>query len=183
MRKRQSGWGSAFTLVEILVVVVILGIAGAIIVPQIGTRDDRKVEAAARVIIADLIYAQNLAITQQSNHYVMFQLSPPPVKYSLVRSTDMTVVEHPVNKTPYAVTFGTSGSSGMGQITLVSADFRGQSASTDNTLGFDELGTPLVYTGTVSEPMTSGSIVIQCGEHALRIDVEPFTGQITVTAI
>ena len=35
----------AFTLVEILTVVVILGIASAIIVPQISTRDDLKAAA------------------------------------------------------------------------------------------------------------------------------------------
>src|SRR5215475_9916349 len=52
-----------FTLVEILAVVVILGIASAIIIPQIGSRDDMKAAAAARVLIADLIYAQNLAIS------------------------------------------------------------------------------------------------------------------------
>src|SRR2546421_10931160 len=63
---------SGFTLVEILVVVIILGIAGAIIVPSIGSRNDLKAAAAAREIIADLIYTQNLAVTSQGNRYVKF---------------------------------------------------------------------------------------------------------------
>src|SRR5947207_2842939 len=50
----------AFTLVEILAVVVIIGIASAIIIPQIGTRDDMRNTAAVRIIVADLIYAANL---------------------------------------------------------------------------------------------------------------------------
>jgi len=183
MRKRHLIRLPGFTLVEILVVVVILGIAGAIIVPQLGTRDDRTSEAAARVMMADLIYAQNLAITQQSNLYVMFQLTPTFSQYSLVRSSDMTVVSHPVNRTPYTVVFGTGGSSGMQGITLVSADFKGQSATTYQTFGFDEIGTPVVYIGAGSQALTSGSIVIQAGQFKLRIDIEPFTGQITVTAI
>jgi type II secretion system protein H len=184
MRKQHLIRHPGFTLVEILVVVVILGIAGAIVVPQLGTRDDRTSEAAARVMMADLIYAQNLAITQQSNLYVMFQLTPTPSQYSLVRSSDMTVVSHPVNKTPYTVVFGTGGSSGMQGITLVSADFKGQSATTYQTIGFDEIGMPVVlYNGATSQALTSGSIVIQAGQFKLRIDIEPFTGQITVTAI
>ena len=61
-RRRPFGSRRGFTLVEILCVVVILGIASAIIIPQLGTHDDMKVAAAARTVMADLIYAQNTAI-------------------------------------------------------------------------------------------------------------------------
>src|SRR5262245_1732270 len=75
-RKTQRGRAGAavagFTLVEILVVVVILGIASAIIIPQIGSRDDLTAASATRVIMADLIYAQNRAIATQKWHYVQF---------------------------------------------------------------------------------------------------------------
>src|SRR4051794_19271606 len=66
--RRRAG----FTLIEILAVVVILGIASAIIVPQIGSRDDQKAASAARVVMADLLYAQNRAIATQKTHYVLF---------------------------------------------------------------------------------------------------------------
>ena len=61
-----------FTLVEILVVVVILGIAAAVIVPQMSSRDDLRVEGARRMVMADLIYAQNCSIAKQVWHYVVF---------------------------------------------------------------------------------------------------------------
>src|SRR5688572_5754245 len=59
-----------FTLIEILTVIVILGIASAVIAPQIGSRDDIKAKAGARVVIADLLYAQNMAIAKQAYYYV-----------------------------------------------------------------------------------------------------------------
>jgi len=62
----------AFTLVEILMVVVILAITSAIIIPQISSRDDLKVASAARVVMADLIWAQNRAISTQQKQYVFF---------------------------------------------------------------------------------------------------------------
>src|SRR4051812_47762470 len=74
-RHRTLRRSSGFTLAEILAVVVILGIASAIIIPQIGTRDDMRVKAAARTLIADLIYAQNLAISTGQTVYVRFDVA------------------------------------------------------------------------------------------------------------
>src|SRR3954464_12495919 len=85
-RARKTG---AFTLVEILVVVIILGIAGAIIVPSLGSRDDLKAAAAARVIMADLIYTQNLAITSQGNRYMAFNV---PLQNYSVPDADSRVI-------------------------------------------------------------------------------------------
>jgi prepilin-type N-terminal cleavage/methylation domain-containing protein len=165
---------TGFTLIEILVVVVILGIAGAIIVPQLSTRDDLKLTAAARVVMADLIYTQNLAITQQSNHYVRF--SKVAQNYSVFRSSDLSLVTHPVNKNPFVVALNTANMEG---IKVSAASFVGQSAGTSKTLGFDELGTPLVYLSSgVAETMSSGAITFQCGQFQFRITVEPYTGQI-----
>src|SRR5215217_5702595 len=88
-----------FTLVEILMVVLIIGIAGAIIVPQMGSRDDLRAAAAARIVMADLIYTQNLAITLQKNHYIKFDVMNGT--YSVLASPGMTLATHPVEKRPY----------------------------------------------------------------------------------
>src|SRR3954463_12559475 len=96
----------AFTLVEILVVVIILGIAGAIIVPNLGTRDDLKAAAAARVIMADMIYTQNLAITNQGNRYMTFDVVAQ--KYSVIDNTG-AVITHPVDHVPYIQLFSAVG--------------------------------------------------------------------------
>lgn len=170
-----------FTLVEILMVVVIIGIAGAVIIPQIGNRDDLKVSSATRLVMADLIYAQNMAITTQKNHYLVFDTSGQ--SYSVVAAPAMSVLTHPVNKTPYVMTCGPSGAPSLRDITLVSATFKGATTNAYATVGFDELGTPQVWTGTAAETMSSGAIVLQAGANKLQIDIEPYTGQISVKAV
>ena len=168
----------AFTLVEILVVVIILGIAGAIIVPSIGSRDDLKAAAAARVIMADLIYTQNLAITNQGNRFVAFDTAAQ--KYS-VTDSGAVVVSHPVNHVPYVQKFGGTSQADLPDLKLVSTNFVGISGVAQKTIGFDELGTPLTCsTAGVTETLTTGTMTIQAGKYKLKVDIEPYTGQISV---
>jgi prepilin-type N-terminal cleavage/methylation domain-containing protein len=176
----QTGRERAFTLVEILMVVIILGIAGAIIIPQMGSRDDLKAAAAARVVMADLIYAQNLAITKQANHFLEFDLVNQ--RYTVMDAAK-AAVDHPVNHTPFIESFGV-GSSAMQSCRIDSAAFTGTSAQPRLYIGFDELGTPLAWEGTGSpETLVSGNTVIQSGQFKLRVDIEPYTGQISVTPV
>jgi len=169
-----------FTLVEILVVVIILGIAGAIIVPNLGTRDDLKAAAAARVVMADLIYTQNLAITNQGNRYLAFDV--PNLKYSVTDSGG-GVITQPVEHVPYIQYFSGVGTGirNIPNVRLISTNFVGISGAVQKTIGFDELGTPLTYSAAgVAETLSTGSITVQAGAFKLRIDVEPYTGQISV---
>jgi prepilin-type N-terminal cleavage/methylation domain-containing protein len=169
---------SAFTLVEILVVVIILGIAGAIIVPNLGTRDDLKAAAAARVIMADLIYTQNLAITNQGNRYMAFDV--PGKKYSVTDSAG-GIISHPVEHVPYIQYFSANSGRNIPTVTLLSTNFVGVSGQVQKTIGFDELGTPLTYSSLgVAETLTTGSITVQAGAFKLKVDIEPYTGQISV---
>ena len=71
-RRRASGLRPAFTMIEILVVVIIMGIAAAVVVPMMGNYDNLRITSAARMTVDDLSYAQNVANTQMRKVYVVF---------------------------------------------------------------------------------------------------------------
>lgn len=169
----------AFTLIEILMVVMIIGIAAAIVVPQMSQRDDLKAAAAARVVMSDLMYAQNLAMTRQKIHYLVFDGTAQ--NYKMVNSDNMTTpITHPVEKSPYLMKFGGNGSTGLESSSLFSCAFTGSSATTYATIGFDDLGAPLVHTGSANQSLTAGNIIVKSGNIKLKIVIEPYTGQLSV---
>lgn len=168
----------AFTLVEILMVVLILGIASAIIIPSLGTRDDLRASSAARAIMADLIYAQNRAIATQTKHFVQFSDDT----YSIYASAAMTTpLTHPVNKTPYSVRFGSSSPiESWRAVTLGSLSL---GATGRTILGFDEMGSPfaMLEPNGVEFPLSdAGTIPVTCGNFTITIYIEPFTGDVSV---
>ena len=166
---------SGFTLIEILVVVIILGIAAAIIVPHIGSRSDLKATSAARLIMADLIYAQNRSISQQKPHFVQFDAANETYRVMDEVNPTVKIITHPVEQSPFAVAIGPGGPAPLRDVMIDSVSFDGQSI-----LSFDEMGTPYAYNaGTnVSTALTSGMITIRCKEMLLNIIIEPFTGEL-----
>jgi len=170
----------AFTLIEILCVVVILGICSAVIIPQIGSRDDLRVSAAARVVVADVMYAQNRAISTQQKHFLNFSGQQYTLRSRISDTSSMSTVIHPITKSDYITGFGTSPStSGLEGCTLNNWSF----GSGINVLGFDELGAPFAYnssTGAITALTTAATIQVRCGSQIVTISIEPFTGESSV---
>jgi prepilin-type N-terminal cleavage/methylation domain-containing protein len=173
-----------FTLVEILMVVLILGIASAIIAPQVNTRNDVKVRAAARLLVADLLYAQNLAIAQQKDVYVKFDDAAE--NYRLMSDPAAgSEIKHPITKADKFITqFGAAADSRMSNVNIQSAVFNGVDTTyrPTFTLAFDELGQPFVYSYGLagSNEMNDGTVVLQCGTDTITVSIERYTGEIKV---
>ncbi len=173
MRNSRQG---GFTLVEILMVVVILGIVTAIIVPQVGSRDDLKVASAARMIMADLAYAQSRAISSQRKQYVAFAGQQYTLQSRANDADDLTAITHPVNPGSYTITLNIGPLAG---VTIAETAF-----GTAEMIAFDELGSPLQYdpdTDTSGTLISPGTIRIQSGTRIMTISIEPYTGEMSVS--
>lgn len=179
---------SAFTLVEILVVIVILGIASAIAIPFMGTRDDLRVTAAARNLVADLIYAQNEAITLGKPVYVRFDTTNN--NYTLLTSPVNTGPNYgtpliqPITQENYITQFGSS-VRGYENVAIDAATrFDGIDASYTNetTLGFDEIGAPYAWDYSLNgqSDLKDGQIVLTAGSFSITVTISPATGEISV---
>lgn len=152
-----------YTLVEVMVVVVVMGIAGAIVVPSMMDQGQMGVQAAVRIVIADVLYAQNEAITQGSAREVRF--SPATEAYELT-TADGTRIQSTLaggGGQNYRVDF-TQDTRFRG-VQIESADFGG-----DPTLSYDDLGTPA----------SGGTIVLTYNNIRFQISVAAFTGRVTV---
>jgi general secretion pathway protein H len=161
-RSRKTENLRAFTILELLVVIVILAIAAAVVIPTMSSTQDVKATSAARIIAADIEYAQSMAITHQEQVTVTF--SPVGESYSLSNASGPLV--HPMTKDAYTVDFGTK--NGFENLDVVSASFGGTAAVT-----FDELGAP----------DNAGNATIQVGAHAYQIAVAAATGRVSVTYV
>lgn len=171
---KPAGSGG-FTMIEIIIVVVILGITALIAVPMFSSAADMTVRAAANRITADLEYARGLAITHQKPYSVVFNLTTE--SYEIRDTTTNTVIDDPVEPGSYSVSFAADGN--FSRVDIYNANF---DADSTNAITFDFLGSP--YHGKSilsSDALNSGRITLKADAFTLYIDVEPMTGYITVT--
>jgi prepilin-type N-terminal cleavage/methylation domain-containing protein len=172
-----------FTFIEIIAVIAILGGLWVLVLPAMGTRDDLRLGSAARVMIADLLYAQNRAISTQTTQFVSFTAAGGGSNggYAIYDAQPFgTAITNQVTLKPYAVTFGSGGASQFNSITLSGVSLGGNVLNT--VLAFNEMGQPMACTptGTPVALTATGTITLQSGTQTLVISVEADTGNITL---
>jgi len=161
---------SGYTLIEVLVLVVILGIAAAMIVPNMRSTDVLRVQAAVRTVVSDITVAQSDAVAYQQGRAIVFFPSDNRYVTVEVRGAQIDPSLDRLWETQFrGGEFGDSRISGV--------DFAG-----GTTLIFDELGAPVTAPGGTT-PAPTGSVTIEGGTQAFRVDVEGYTGRVTVTRL
>lgn len=163
-----------FTLIEVLVVVGIMALVAAMVVPQMMTAGQLGVQAAARMVISDILYAQNEAVVRQSPRKIMFDAVNNRYQVARTDSDGNDVVLNAQWRVA-------SGGDTTQLITDFARDSRFQGVVLENasfggnpSLTFDELGAP----------SSGGSVdLVFRNDVRYRVTITPFTGRVTVARV
>lgn len=146
----------AFSLAEMLTVVVIIGVMAAVAAPRIGfAMEDHRASVAAVRIAAALDLARNQARNTSASQTVQFSVTDD--KYTLTGMADM---DHP------AATQTVNLADPPYEIIVTAADFGG-----DADIVFDGYGVP----------DSGGSVTIQSGSSVRVISVNADSGRVTIS--
>lgn len=169
-----------YTLVEMLIVIVILGISGAMVIPHTSQAQVLRIHAAVRTLVSDMAFAQTDALAYQQRRAVIFdeELNTYTIAEVVVSSGgDVSYVPLFKGGGPngqFIVDFDVNGFDGA---RLRLPDFDG-----DPILIFDEIGSP-VADGANDDPAGLGVVYIDSDRSTFRIEVSPYTGQVRVEQV
>jgi len=164
-----------YTLIEVLVVVTIMGILGALVIPSASSAGSFRVQSAVRTVVSDITFAQSDAMAFQAGRALMFY--PDENRYVVVEVTGPTL--DPVND----VLYGSGRADGKFEVSFDDPVFggavlTGATFSGGTNLIFDEMGAPVTTPGG-STPSTSGVITIEGQDASYWINIDGFTGHVT----
>lgn len=161
----------AYTLVEVLIVVTVLGIAGAMVVPAFSQTGVLRVQSAVRLVVSDITEAQSDALAYQGGRGIVFDSANRSYRVAEVRGTTLDTTLDLI----VARSLATDG--GFGDSRISTVNFGGTS-----TLVFDEMGSPETAPGSgLAAP--DGYLDITGSGQTYRILVEAYTGRVTVQSI
>jgi Tfp pilus assembly protein FimT len=154
------------TMVELVMVILVISIIGVAAIPRIQTFYAFKLSSAVKTLVADIRYAQQMAIARHTNIRVTF--STTGENYTVREETPMgsntwTVMRHPFTKGNYTVNY------------LTDLQYKGIDVSNVNFAG----GMNLTFDWQGS-PSSNGTVVYMLKGGTKTVAVEAQTGKVSV---
>ncbi|MEE2907103.1 MAG: GspH/FimT family pseudopilin [Planctomycetota bacterium] len=187
MHRSIRSFRRAYTLIELLMVVALLGIAAALLGPQLTDMGRLETSAAVRRLIADITFAQSEALASQSYRRIHF--FDDGRGYCLLNITDADFNDpyDPATADYVADPAGTV--RGLGHYIVNYLEDQRFNTVTVSDLELDDGGRAVTFDslgGTVESPGTpagEGRIVLTGEDAEYEITIAPLTGKVSVLRI
>lgn len=157
-----------FTFVELLIVILILALVATLAFPMFADSDAVRVQAAARLLTADVGFAQLDSIAHADDRCVV-SFNQGAGSYTLARSSAPTTpITEPVTGQPYVTVLGTGRAAEMSGVVIQSYSLGG-----DDKIIFGQYGE--------LDQATSATIQLQRGAFSMTVQIDSTNGEVTVT--
>ncbi len=165
---RETDDDRGFTVIELVLVIVVVAIIALATAPRLANITGLKASATARRLQSDIAYTQNLAMTSNRRHRVVF----PSTTFYEVRDAAGSLATNPDGGGGFAVTTDSG-------ITL-SWNINGDT-TLNRGVEFDSLGRPYFYTGVTPSTtnLATGTITVTGGGMAQTVTLQPQTGKVS----
>ncbi|MEM6504364.1 MAG: prepilin-type N-terminal cleavage/methylation domain-containing protein [Planctomycetota bacterium] len=162
----------AVSMVEMMIVVAVLGIIGALVAPMFSATDATKLTAAANVLAADLDAARAESMAHsEDTRYLVF--ANDDVTWHIAATSDTTTpINHPDTGLPYSRSLGSNGLRQLLGVTVDSYSLDAASESSDNKLGFGIYGQ--------TDQTSNATITLRSGDNVITLTVNATTGEVAI---
>lgn len=159
-------------MLELMIVVAILGIIGAIAVPMFSATDATRLTAAASVLAADIDAARAESIAHSDDTRLLVFDNNDLTWHIAVASDTTTPINRTDSSLPYSRTLGSSALKQLRGVTVDSYSLDAASETSDNKLGFGIYGQ--------TDQTTDATITLRSGDSVLTLTVNATTGEVTI---
>jgi prepilin-type N-terminal cleavage/methylation domain-containing protein len=169
-----------FTLIEILIVITILGIVGAVAVPTFSSPDPQRLGLAAEEVASALRFARNEAMRTGQDLGVNSSTAQGRIRvfrYVLGQPEDYSVY-HPLDKKLFDITFASAPFTAG--VAITKADFWSVLTKYTGSVFFNKYGSPFLVSGATIKIYTAGSIELSQGNMKKTVAIEPETGRVSI---
>lgn len=161
-------------MIELMLVVAILGVIGAIALPMFTGTTQSKLTAAARVLAADLEAARAESIAHGED--LRYLVINSTTAWHIAPASDTTTpINHPTTGQPYTRTLGTSDLKQLEGVTIAAYDLDTASETDDDKLGFGLYGQ--------LDQTTDATITLTAGDSSITLTIDAETGEVTIGQI
>lgn len=157
----------ALTLVELLIVIMLVAIATTLAIPMLADTDATRLQAAARLLVADLDFTRIESITHADDPCVV-TFDQPTGSYTVATTSDPgTPITDPATNQPYVTQFGSGRAAEMAGVSI-----QGYSLDGDDQVAFGMFGQ--------IDQTTPATITLQAGSLTLTVQIDPASGEASV---